>query len=238
GGPAHVSVRARVAPLLVRPALVVRPALLVVVTGTGTGVGKTWVSCAVLRQWLEAGFPVAARKPAQSFDVADGPTDADLLASASGGRAEEVCPRPRWYPLPMAPPMAAAASGRPEFTVDDLVAEMSPLPASALTLVEGAGGVASPLATDGDTATLADALEPHAVLLVAEAGLGTLNLIRLSVRHLSAHPVMVHLNRFDRDDPLHQANLQWLSRREEVDATTSVAALATRLASLAPPVVR
>ncbi len=59
--------------------------MLVVVAGTGTDVGKTWVGCRLARHFRERGLSVAARKPAQSFapDQA-GPTDAEMLASATG----------------------------------------------------------------------------------------------------------------------------------------------------------
>ena len=51
----------------------VRPRRLVAVVGTGTDVGKTWVSARVLRDLRAAGLRVAARKPAQSFDPGDDP---------------------------------------------------------------------------------------------------------------------------------------------------------------------
>jgi len=91
-----------------------RPGRLVVVTGTGTEVGKTWVSAAVLRLARAQGLSVAARKPAQSFAPDQGPDqrDAYLLAAATGEPADVVCRPERSYPVPMAPPMAAEALGR------------------------------------------------------------------------------------------------------------------------------
>lgn len=52
--------------------MLVRPDCLVVVTGTGTGVGKTWVAAALAATWRADGATVAARKPVLSFD----PTEA------------------------------------------------------------------------------------------------------------------------------------------------------------------
>ena len=52
-----------------------RPRRLVLVVGTGTDVGKTWVSAHLLATLRAAGLTVAARKPAQSFDPADDPGD-------------------------------------------------------------------------------------------------------------------------------------------------------------------
>ncbi|MGH9091781.1 MAG: ATP-dependent dethiobiotin synthetase BioD, partial [Acidimicrobiales bacterium] len=101
-----------------------RPDRLVMVVGTGTGVGKTWVSARLLERLRAAGHPVAARKPAQSFHPQDHPegTDAAVLGRATGEPAGEVCPPARWYPVAMAPPMAAVRLGRPQLFWDDLVA--------------------------------------------------------------------------------------------------------------------
>lgn len=198
------------------------------VLGTGTGVGKTWVT-ARLTHALGAGRGgVRVRKPAQSFAPDDDGTDAEVLASASGETAEEVCPRHRWYPRAMAPPMAAEALGRPPFSISDLVDETAWPDRVRLGLVEGAGGVRSPIATDGDGVDLAAALRPDAVLLVADAGLGTLNLVRLCVRALTDHALLVHLNRFDSADELHRRNREWIER-DGLQVETTLEALARRL---------
>ena len=145
----------------------VRPRRLVAVVGTGTDVGKTWVAARLLTDLRAAGLRVAARKPAQSFEPGDDPAgrDAAVLGAASGEAPERVCPPHRWYEVPMAPPMAAEALGRPPFTIQDLMSELrwpppSDAPASVdaesvdVGLVETAGGVRSPLAADGDAVAL------------------------------------------------------------------------------------
>jgi dethiobiotin synthetase len=196
-----------------------RPERLVLVTGTGTEVGKTWVACRLARALRRRGLIVAARKPAQSYDPADDPidTDAALLAHVTGDHPAVVCPQHRWYPVAMAPPMAAEALGRPPFTVAELVDELTWPPAVGVGLVEAAGGVRSPLAADGDTVTLAEALHPERVLLVADAGLGTINGVRLAAAALAPWPVTVVLNRFDPDDDLHLRNHEWLAGRDGHD---------------------
>src|SRR5882724_8081352 len=99
-----------------------RPRQLIVVAGTGTEVGKTWVAATVASTARARGLRVAARKPVQSFEPADPTTDAELLAVATGERPDEVCRRSRWYELAVAPFMAADRLGRPPFTLDDLLA--------------------------------------------------------------------------------------------------------------------
>jgi dethiobiotin synthetase len=205
-----------------------RPERLVLVTGTGTEVGKTWVAAAVLRHLAAAGRRVAARKPAQSFGPADPAesTDAAVLGEATGEEPTTVCPSPRWYPMAMAPPMAAAALGRPPFTVADLVAEVRWPTATAVGLVEAAGGIRSPQAADGDAVALGRLLRPDVVVLVADAGLGTINDVRLAVDALTAPtgvpaPVVVVLNRFDPADDLHRRNRDWLVDRDGIAVVTT-----------------
>jgi dethiobiotin synthetase len=185
------------------------------VVGTGTDVGKTWVSARVLRDLRAAGLRVAARKPAQSFEPGDDPAgrDAAVLGAASGEAPERVCPRHRWYEVGMAPPMAASALGRPRFTIADFVSELA-WPASGVDvgLVETAGGVRSPLAEDGDAVSLCLELTPDLLVLVADAGLGTINAVRLTTEALRAIevPQVVVLNRFDASADLHVRNRSWL----------------------------
>jgi len=169
---------------------------------------------------------VAARKPAQSFAPGDGPTDADVLAAATGERPEEVCPPARWYEVAMAPPMAAAVLGRPVPTLGDLVAETRWPPGTELGWVETVGGPRSPVATDGDSASLAAALEPDLAVLVADAGLGAVNAVLLSAAAIDALTVVV-LNGYQ-DTDLHRRNRDWLAR-SGLDVLTGPEELVERL---------
>jgi dethiobiotin synthetase len=212
--------------------------VVVLVAGTGTEVGKTWVGAAVARALRAGGRSVAARKPAQSFDPGDdtaGITDAQVLAAATGEEPATVCPPHRWYPSAQAPPMAAAALGRPPFTVADLVGELAWPTGTDVVLVETAGGVRSPIAEDGDNVDLAAALAPARTVLVADAGLGTINAVRLSAAALAAHRPVVHLNRFDPGDPLHRGNLAWLRDRARLACVTTIDALTGALTGAEVP---
>ncbi len=211
-----------------------RPTTLVVVTGTGTEIGKTWVCAALARGLRERGLAVAARKPAQSFAPDDPhPRDTDVLADATGAGPEEVCPPHRSYAAAMAPPMAAEALGLDACTIADLVAETRWPAGVDVGLVEGAGGPRSPLAADGDTVDLARALAPDTIVLVADAGLGTINDVRLAIEPLRAvAPVVVLLNRYDAADDLHRRNRAWLARA--LDVAVAVGDLVDRLDAQRP----
>jgi dethiobiotin synthetase len=229
-----------------------RPGLLVVLTGTGTEVGKTWVACGLARRLRAAGAAVEVRKPVQSFDPTESevPTDADALAAASGEDPWRVCPAHRRYEVAMAPPMAADVLDRPTILLDDLVAEVaaswhgaqgpgSSRGTGSIGVVELAGGVRSPLAHDGDGVDFVAQTDPDVVIVVADAGLGTINAVTGTLDSLStvADPrfaTVVHLNRFDPEDGLHRRNRDWLAAGTRatgpgVAVTTSVDGLAERV---------
>ena len=205
-----------------------RPERLVLVCGTGTEVGKTWVAARLLAELRSRGLTVAARKPAQAFDVDSrgaslgGVTDAEALAAASGEHPGDVCHSFRSYHRAMAPPIAAQVLGLPPFTVSDLLGELSwPTDGVDVGVVETAGGVRSPQADDGDVCDLVAALGPDLVVLVADAGLGTINNIRLTMDALSGWPgatggppVVVVLNHYDATHEIHRRNRAWLTERE------------------------
>lgn len=198
------------------------------VTGTATEIGKTYFAAQLLIALRADAVSVSARKPVQSFLPGDGPTDAEVLGRASGERPQDVCPPHRSYEVPMAPPMAADVLGRPAPRIDDLVQELCWPDGVDVGLVEGVGGPRSPLAIDGDNVDLADRLRPDLVVLVADAALGTINAVRLSLAALAGHPVVVVLNRYDERDDLQCRNRLWLAA--ECDAVVDVAALLPRLA--------
>jgi dethiobiotin synthetase len=208
--------------------------------GTGTEVGKTYIGAATLAALRQRGVSVAARKPVQSFDPADPhPTDAAVLAGATGERVDDVCPPHRNLRVALAPPMATAKLGLAPIAIDDLAAEIvGSWPADrSIGWVESAGGVRSPIAEDGDGVVLARRLAPDVVVLVADAELGTLNAIRLcldALRPLEI-PTVVLLNRYDVADDLHGRNLAWLRDRDGVRVVTDADDLARAVVSRARP---
>ncbi len=204
-----------------------RPRLLVLVTGTATEIGKTWFGAATASALRARGLHVAARKPVQSGDPGSA-TDAELLAAATDTDPARVCPPHRTYELAWAPPMAADELGLPSFSIAELVAETTWEPGTDVGLVEGVGGPRSPLAADGDTVDLAHALDPDLVVLVADAGLGTVNAVRLSAGAFAGRRLVVALNRFG-TDPLHERNREHLAVVDRFDVVTSPTELATRL---------
>jgi dethiobiotin synthetase len=186
------------------------------VTGTGTGVGKTVATAALASHARQAGLDVAVCKPVQT-GVAAG--DDDLREIGRLSAVTELAGLAR-YPQPMAPAAAAEEAGtRLPSRTEVLNLIRGTDRAHRLTLVEGAGGLLVELADAG--VTLRDlAADLHAaVLVVATAGLGTLNHTALTLeavakQNLSCAGVVIG---------------SWPVRPDAVDTSNSAA-----LARLAP----
>jgi len=154
-----------------------------IVTGTDTGVGKTVATAALACHARLTGLDVAVCKPVQT-GVADGDDDLREVGRLSG--VDVLVPGWR-YPEPLAPVAAAQRAGLPLPTraeLVDLVARVAR--PGRLVVAEGAGGLLVELGADGvtlrDLATDLDAT----VLIVARAGLGTLNHAALTVESLAS----------------------------------------------------
>ncbi|KUN85704.1 dethiobiotin synthase [Streptomyces griseoruber] len=160
---------------------------IVVITGTGTEVGKTVTTAAVAASALAAGRTVAVLKAAQTGVRPDERGDADEVARLAGQVTTAECAR---YPEPLAPATAARRAGLPPVRPYDVVEAAQKLAAEHdLVLVEGAGGLLVRFDEAGGTlADVAQALRAP-VLVVASAGLGTLNTTELTARELRARGV-------------------------------------------------
>ncbi len=177
----------------------------VVVLGCGTGVGKTRVCVALLREFARKGHPCIGLKPIESgFESLDGGaqrldqeprSDASALAEA-GSLHVTTHARPLYaFPKPISPHLAARDLGL-EIAVDRVdtwvsAAERSvtPLIASDIAIwriVESAGGVFSPLSVSATNLDLARALEPAIWILVAGDSLGVLHELSATLQAMRA----------------------------------------------------
>ena len=195
--------------------------IVVFVAGTGTEVGKTWVTAELARLLQRRGRSVAACKPIQSYDPDEGgPTDAAVLAAATGQQPAAVCSPEHTYPVPLAPPMAARKLGRVCPTLDELAGSCRFATTVDVALVEGVGGLYSPMAPDGHNLDLIERIGPDLVIVVASAALGGIHDTMACTLPLSAHRQAVFLNRFDRQTEVHILNVRWLRDAGLVVATS------------------
>jgi len=160
------------------------------VTGTDTGVGKTEVSCALVAEARAGGLDLAAMKPAESGVGPGEPSDSERLRAAAGGADDPALVCPYRFAAPLAPAVAARLAGV-EVRLEVVLQAARALAARhAALLVEGAGGLLVPLTARETYADLAVALGLP-VLVVARAGLGTVNHAALTVEALRARRLEV-----------------------------------------------
>lgn len=141
------------------------------VSGTGTGVGKTWLVRGLARALARSGADVVALKPIETgCDPA--PRDAIAIAAACG--RPELAGAPGFYRARAAlAPYAATLEGEPAVDLAAIVQRIEALSA-AITLVEGAGGVLVPLDEARDVLDLARAIGAS-IVLVGRDELGVLS---------------------------------------------------------------
>ena len=195
------------------------------ITGTDTGVGKTYVACAIIRVLRERGTRVGAYKPAVtgSRPGPNGPIwdDVTRLQAALGGEVspERICPQ-RFH-APLAPPVAARQEGN---VVDAALLRRGIEwwnDQADVVIVEGVGGLLSPLT---ETETVADVARDFGfpLIVVARLSLGTINHTLLTLeaaRNRRLHVAGIVLNQTvaaDPDDRSIETNAQELRRRCDV----------------------
>jgi dethiobiotin synthetase len=217
---------------------------LIVVSGTGTEIGKTHFSVALLRALRRLGARVSGVKPIETGLSQTGPSDAQRLDRESSFHVKRS-----WYGYsdPVSPHIAARETGRP-IRIDTLAQDLEALRSDVdILLVELAGGLFSPLSEVSVNAHLARSLRPDALLLVASDRLGVLHEVLSTLLAASTIPVAVSavaLMAPERPDSSTGRNASELTRLvtlssvttfprappEELAVLPSTVGLATRLA--------
>lgn len=206
--------------------MITKPARGLFITGTDTNVGKTFVAAAIARQLTRQGVRVGVYKPAASGCTRDATgalvsDDAVRLWEAAGRPAplERVCPQV--FAAPLAPHLAALAEGK-RLDTARLRSELAFWHGRCdLVLVEGAGGLMSPLGEDEYNADLAADLA-YPLLVVAPNELGVISQTLCTLITAATWPssltvagVVLNRRRATRleDDPSLATNRQELARR-------------------------
>lgn len=172
------------------------------VSGAGTDIGKTYVTALLARRLNLAGHTVTPLKPvASGVPALDSPgfaaTDTAVLLGAAGREvnAANVGACTPWrFTAPLSPDMAAAAEGR-TLPFAPLLAwcreAVASAPASVRVLIEGVGGVMSPVADDALNLDLIEALAAP-VIVVGGSYLGSINHTLTALEALRARRAVVH----------------------------------------------
>jgi dethiobiotin synthetase len=206
------------------------------VTGTDTAAGKSIVAGALLAAMSLAGEAVSAHKPAVTgLDEPSGrwPPDHELLAAAAGSSAEEVTPL-RYGPA-VSPQLAARLAGNP-IDVGALESAARAAGEAGALILEGVGGLLSPLAEDYTCCDLAVALG-LGLLIAARPGLGTINHTLLTLRAARAEGLDVRAVVLTpwpaRPSVLERSNRETIARMGEVEVAGLLAVERPERAELA-----
>ena len=187
------------------------------VTGTGTDVGKTYISGLLVKKLHQLDRTVAYYKAAMSGNQRDElgqliPGDAVYIKEVSGihQAVETMCPYV--YEAALSPHLASRIEGNP-LNMEVVLKGLKELEKDYnYVVMEGSGGILCPLLYDEEEIWLTDVLQAANVscVLVADAGLGTINHVGLSAFYMKEKKIPLKgiiFNRFDSNNPMHLDNL-------------------------------
>lgn len=188
------------------------------ITGTGTDVGKSFVSGLIVKKLRESGLSAAYYKAAMSGNDRrpDGtliPGDARYVKETSGiGQPlEEMCPYV--YENALSPHLAARLEGGPVDLNRVLRGFEAVCRDYTFVTMEGSGGILCPLRFDREELWLVDVVRACGLgcLLVADAGLGTINAVGLTAFYLKEQGIPLKgiiFNRFQPGNEMHEDNVK------------------------------
>lgn len=187
------------------------------VTGTGTDMGKTYISGLILKKLQEGGHRAGYYKAAMSGNdrAADGsllPGDALSVKTVSGIEQplSEMCPYV--YETAVSPHLASQIEGNP-LDLDVALREFDRVCSRYdYVLAEGSGGILCPLRFDIQKIYLEDFIKARdlACLMVADAGLGTINSVVLTAEYLKSRQIQakgILFNHYEPGNRMHEDNL-------------------------------
>ena len=203
------------------------------ITGTGTDVGKTYVTALIVKCLRDAGLDAGYYKAAISGAEKD--EEDGTLHAGDALYVKEIAELPETqedlvsyvYEAAVSPHLAAQLDNNP---IDFDVVEKDfrrALSRHEYITMEGSGGIICPLRWDKEQHVILDDLVLRlglGALIVADAGLGTINAAVLTVEHLRARNIPIRgiiLNRFHDGDIMEEDNL------DMVEALTGVKVVAT-----------
>ncbi len=158
------------------------------ITGTDTGVGKTYVAAGIARALVHAGVNAGVMKPAETGCIRQSgrliPRDAMLLMKSSAARDALALVNPYRFQKPLAPFVSAELEGTQIIPGKIMKAYHELAQRHDFMIIEGAGGIMVPLKHDYTFRELARDMGLP-VLIVARPGLGTINHTLLTVASLN-----------------------------------------------------
>lgn len=202
------------------------------VTGTGTDVGKTFVTALIVKKLRESGFSAAYYKAAMSGNekAADGkliPGDALYVKKVSGidQPLDEMCPY--IYETAVSPHLASRIEGNPVVMEEVKKGFWEVCQKYDFVTMEGSGGILCPICFDEKEIWLEDVIRQLGLssLIVADAGLGTINSVVLTAEYMRSKDLAVKgilLNHFHPGNRMEEDNLRMCEHRTKLPVLACV----------------
>lgn len=204
------------------------------ITGTGTDVGKTYVTGLIVKKLKESGMNAAYYKAAMSGNerTEEGmllPGDAQYVKTVSGIEQSLACMCPYVYEAAVSPHLASRIEGNPVMLQEVVKGFEEVCRQYDYVTMEGSGGILCPICFDERELWLEDVIRELGLssLIVADAGLGTINSVVLTVEYMRAKGLPVKgiiFNRFHPGDRMEEDNLRMCEHRTKVPVLACVEA--------------
>ena len=196
------------------------------ITGTGTDVGKTYVTGLIVKKLKESGMNAAYYKAAMSGNerTEEGmllPGDAQYVKTVSGIEQSLACMCPYVYEAAVSPHLASRIEGNPVMLQEVVKGFEEVCRQYDYVTMEGSGGILCPICFDERELWLEDVIRELGLssLIVADAGLGTINSVVLTVEYMRAKGLPVKgiiFNRFHPGDRMEEDNLRMCEHRTKL----------------------
>lgn len=204
------------------------------ITGTGTDVGKTYVTGLIVKKLKESGMNAAYYKAAMSGNerTEEGmllPGDAQYVKTVSGIEQSLACVCPYVYEAAVSPHLASRIEGNPVMLQEVVKGFEEVCRQYDYVTMEGSGGILCPICFDERELWLEDVIRELGLssLIVADAGLGTINSVVLTVEYMRAKGLPVKgiiFNRFHPGDRMEEDNLRMCEHRTKLPVLACVEA--------------
>lgn len=202
------------------------------ITGTGTDVGKTYVSALIIKKMREAGFNCGYFKPVVSgvTEMCGQLIDSDanyVVQTANIPTEARDCVSYYWQEA-LSPHLAAKRKNQ-EISIEKIKYDYSQISKKYdYLLIEGAGGITCPLKINSEEKYLLKDLIWElglSIIIVADAGLGTINSTLLTVDYAKSNGIEIEgiiLNNYESDNFMHWDNLQQIEELTKINVVATV----------------
>lgn len=203
------------------------------ITATGTDIGKTYVSALIVKKMRESGFNCGYFKPVMSGVTELGghlvDSDANYVVQMSDIPAQADECVSYWWKEAVSPHLAAKRANQ-NIDIDKIKYDFSQTCKKYdYLLIEGAGGITCPIKIENEeTYLLKDLIWELglSIIIVADAGLGTINSTLLTVDYAKANGIEIEgiiLNNYESDNFMHWDNLEQVEKLTGINVVATVA---------------